>query len=132
MKTFKELIETFDEITPEDSDDFDINDIIAVIHNLTQDELNEVGMCIMDLVDPDKDENSEDENEDENSITERKYFDTKQRTINRNKKLDVTARRKAAKERKRYYKKNKSKLKRKNKLYRKKIKRNPNIQKKHR
>jgi hypothetical protein len=120
-----------DRASPED---FNIDDIYEILDDLTQHELNQIGEFIMELVyDPEFDIEDLGESEDEElSLSERKYFGTRKREINRNKKKNIAKRKLDKKARKRYYKKNKAKIKRKQKLYRKKAKRQPNIVKKHR
>ena len=131
MITFRESFQLVEEMEDSDGENFDIADIQAVLAELSPEELNEVGEFILDLIyDPSFDEEDLEENSED--LNEVKYFKTKKREINRNKKLDKVQRRKQAKERKKYYRKNKSKLKRKNKIYRKKVKRQPNIVRKHR
>jgi len=65
-------------------------------------------------------------------ITERKYFKTKKREIDRAKKRDKVNRLKQKRLRKKYYKRNKAKIKRKQKLYQRKAKRRPTMVKTHR
>ena len=125
----KESIE--DLINPEEyQEDFSVQDIKEILDELSQDELNDVGECIIDLIyDPEFDLDDMEESEE---ISEKKYFGTRKREIDRNKKKNIAKRKLDKKARKRYYKKNRAKLKRKNKLYRKKVKRQPNIVRKHR
>ena len=143
MESFKKMLETMKTmkktIEEPSVNNFTIEDIIEILNNLDQDELNEIGEFILDLIyEPDFDLDEIEETEEleemveEKDLNEVKYFKTKKRELDRAKKQSVSQRRKAAKERKKYYRKNKSKLKRKNKLYRKKVKRNPNKVKKHR
>ena len=130
---FKEILEglqnpdTFPDSQP---DNFSTEDIYEIIEDLDQDELNEIGEFIMDLIyDPEFDEEDLEESED---LNEKKYFNTKKTHLDRAKKQNKAQRLKDKKLRKKYYKKNKSKLKRLNKKYRKKVKRQPNVVKKHR
>ncbi len=132
---FRELLEELQ--TPKTLEsDFSTEDIFEIIQDLDQDELNEVGEFIMELIyEEDFDEEDLEESEefkDIENLDEKQYFKTKKSHLDRAKKRNTTQRLKDKKLRKKYYKKNKAKLKRKNKLYRKKVKRQPNIQKKHR
>ncbi len=89
-------------------------DIIEAIDYLDDDELQELGEEIAELF--------YDEDDDEESLDEAKYFDKKSGQVNRDKKKDKSSKRKKAKERKKWYKRNKSKVKRKQKKHRRKVK----------
>jgi len=137
---FVDFIHEQDEtLTSLSQEDFTKEDILEILNELNQEEINEVAEFIMDLIyDPSFDEEDLDESDksdksdESDNLNEVKYFKTKKSQLNRQRKRDKTALRKAAKERKKYYKKNKAKLRRKNKLYRKKVKRQPNKVQKHR
>jgi hypothetical protein len=134
--TFKEIIESQDTDPIANTDFFTIEEITEMLQLLDQDELDDVGAFIIELLDEDEidgDFDSEIEEEiSEDEINERKYFDRKQREINREKKKNISKRKILKRERRKYYKRNKAKIKRKQKLYRKKARRRPTMIKKHR
>ena len=72
------------------------------------------------------------ESTEDSKINERKFFKTRKVQLDRAKKKNILQRRKDKKDRKKYYRKNKAKIKIKNKRYRRKVKRNPNMVKTHR
>lgn len=113
--------------TPE-QEYFTKEDILEMIDVLDENELQEIGEELMELL---YDEEFEDEDMEE-SINEKKYFAKKAKEINKEKKKNKSERRKDAKKRKQMYKKNKAKIKRKQKLYKKKAKRQPNQVRTHR
>lgn len=111
-----------DNYEDKDEDYFSIDDIVEMLEELTEEEIQEIGSDIMELIyDPSWEE-----------MQEKQYFDKKTAVVNREKKKNKSQKKKDAKKRKKWYKKNKSKVKRKSKLYRKKTKRQPNQVKKHR
>ncbi len=107
---------------------FTVDDIQEMLYELTQEELQEVGECIMNII-YDEEWNDIDVLDD---IDEVHYFKKRAHQVNKEKKKDKSQRRKDAKKRKQWYKKNKAKVKRQNKKYRKKVKRQPNLVRKHR
>ena len=123
------------EIPNPEQEYFTKEDILEMIDLLDEEELQEIGEEIMEIFNREyEDEEYEDEEyeyEDED-ITEKKYFAKKAREVNREKKIDKATKRKLAKKRKLMYKKNKAKIKRANKKYRKKVKRQPNSVRTHR
>jgi hypothetical protein len=119
-----ELNELEVEIEPDEIGiDYSLGDLVDALSELTQEELNEVGDFILAITD--------DEDLEEN-LNETKYFDTTKRKLARQRKIGLADRRRAAKLRKKYYKKNKARIKRKQKLYKKKVKNRPSMVTKHR
>jgi hypothetical protein len=110
---------------------FTTSDIIEILPELDEEELDIVGECIMGIL---EDEEVEDIDMDmgvSEILDEKKFFKTKKRELNREKKKDKAQKKRDAKKRKMYYRKNKAKIKRKGKLYNKKVKRNPNMVRRH-
>lgn len=131
MNRFSTFIESLSDNLAVDTI-FTKDDIIEMLEYLEPDEIQELGEYIVELTyEEDWDDEIEDEM-DESTINEKKYFDKKMSVVNREKKIDKATKRKKAKERKRWYKKNKAKIKRKQKLYRRKVKRQPNLVRHHR
>lgn len=138
MSKFKSFLEDINLSHNDDAMEeyFTKADIIEMVEMLEDDELQEVGEMLVELIYDesweDEDREHEGEDEMEESLNEVRYFDKKKNQLNREKKKNPSERRKLAKERKKWYKKNKAKVKRKQKLYRKKAKRQPNMVRKHR
>ena len=145
MITFKDMLNNFNESQDEIKDtetetdfSFQKEDIHEILDDLTQEELDEVGEFILEMIyEPDFDlDESDDEDEDDleesEEMNEIRYFKTKNRELKRKRKQNISARKKAKKLRRKYYRKNKARLKRKQKLYKKKAKRRPTMVKRHR
>jgi len=109
---------------------YSLDQIIEILSELDQDELNEVGDCILELIyDPEFDD-EEDELE-ESELNEIRYFDTRKRELKKARKKNLSQRKKDKKLRKMYYKQNKAKIKRKQKLYKRRVKLRPTMVRKH-
>jgi len=114
---FKTFLETLTETEEFENEVFGIQDIVESLQYLTQEEIQEVGEFIYEMLEDEDIEDMEDED-----VTEAKYFDKKAHQVNKEKRLNKTERRKLAKKRKQWYKKNKAKVKRYNKRAAKKRK----------
>jgi hypothetical protein len=90
---------------------FSKSDIIEILDDFDADEMQDVGEFIMGLV-------YQEEFDLDDDIDEAIYLDKKKSQVNREKKLNPSQKRKLAKQRKKWYKKNKNKSS--VKLYRKK------------
>lgn len=134
LKNTSEIVESEDLNLPEP--DFEVytkEDLIEFVNELTDEEAEDLAGFIMDeLYDESEDDEDEDEDYEDDEMSEKKFFKTKKRELNRAKKVDRADRRKLARDMKKYYKKNKAKIKVKASRYRKKTKRNPNMVKTHR
>ena len=111
---FKQL---FEEIEDYEYENFTYEDILESLDLLTQEEINEVGEFITDLI-YEQDFDEPDEQEEQEEIQEVKKFTTRKAQLQRAKKKNPAQVRKDKKARKIFYKKNKK--------YRKKVKRQPN------
>ena len=112
---------------------FSKEDILEIINELDDDEIQDVGDFIMEIIyDEDFDDDDEDEDDEPEEVSEKKYFKTKGREIKRAKKKNKGKRRTDARKRKKFYRKNKSKIKRKSEIYRRRVKRRPNMVRRHR
>lgn len=89
-------------------------DIIALLDDMTDDEVDEFGEFMLDIL------------YDGEGLDEAKFFDTKQRDLDKAKRVNRAERRLRAKELAKYYRKNKSRILAKQKKYRKKAAANPN------
>ncbi len=123
------ILDTLDTSPQETETYFSKEDIIEMIEILDDDEIQEIGEELMEMLYDEDEDYDSDEN---TTLDEKKYFAKKANQVNREKKKDKATRRKDAKKRKKFYKQNKAKIKRKQKLYKKKTKRQPNQVRKHR
>ncbi len=125
MNFRKYLSESQEDLTPEEDlydienqESFNLEDIQSIIPELSDDEIHQLGVFIMELIyTPEFDDESDDESDDEfddkfDEITEKKFFKTKKRQIKLNKKINKQQKRIDAKKRKIFYKRNKFKMKR--------------------
>jgi len=133
--------EDFDDLDDDDYDEdnaFTLDEVIELVSSLDSDDLNYVYNTLVNSYGLDDDDiadagagNTEDY-DDDNNITEKKYFKKRKSVLDREKKHDIAQRRKNRKQRHLEYKRHKAKILRKQKLYRRKVKMNPNIVKTHR
>lgn len=103
--------------------------IIEFLNGLDADEIDEIGEYIMDslMYNDELDEFDDFEDEDyEDDLDEAKFFQKKKVEIDREKRKNVSLRKKNARIMAKYYKKNKNRIKLKQKKYRKKAVQNPN------
>ena len=121
FKTYFNLDETFDEdfdSAAAGEKSFKVQDIKEILDELEDDEIQELGEFIAELLDYD---------DDDEEIDEAKYFNTKKRQVEKNKRKDISQRKKDARKRKQWYRKNKNKVKKYNKKARKKRKMNKTV-----
>jgi len=107
---------------------FNKNEVIEMLNMLDADDLD----YIWDYM---NDEDDIVDNVDTHTaldVTEKKFFKKKKIQLDREKKQDRAARRKAKKQRHKDYKKHKAQIKIKHKKYLRKVKRNPNLVRHHR
>lgn len=107
-----------EDLNEEDTEEFEgkitREDIIELLNDMTDDEVDEFGEFILDIL------------YDGESLDEAKFFDTKQRELDKAKRTNRAERRLRAKELAKYYRRNKARILAKQKKYRKKIAANPN------
>ena len=107
-----------EDLNEEDTEEFEgkitREDIIELLNDMTDDEVDEFGEFMLDIL------------YDGESLDEAKFFDTKQRELDKAKRTNRAERRLRAKELAKYYRRNKARILAKQKKYRKKIAANPN------
>ena len=132
FSNFLEAESSIDDVSVKpDQEYFTKEDILEMIGVLSEDELQEIGEELLELL-FDEEEDYDSDDIDEDTLDEKKYFNKKAHQVKKEKKVDKSAKRKLAKKRKQMYKKNKSKIKRDQKKYRKKTKRRPSMVRSHR
>jgi len=123
FRTFiSEDFDEFDQGSPS-TPGFSKQDITEMLEELDKSELQELGEKLMDII---YDEDFDFEDEEDLDEGPKKMKSTK-RQMNRNKKVDKAGKRKLAKKRKQWYKRNKAKVKRYNKKAGKKRKQNKTV-----
>ena len=134
----------YDNYEDDDYDSFDLDEVIEMVISLDSDDIQYVRDVLVDANELDDDEiantgvgNVEsdydyDDDYDDDEITEKKFFKVRKRQLDREKKHNISQRRKDKKLRRREYRKNRAKIRRKQAKYRRKVKRNPNMVRHHR
>ena len=131
------------------------DDLIAFITELSDEEANDIGLVLMSILQGDSEDSEDEEDDMEDSeedeydyegemseaelkvyrdlpLEEKEFFKTRKRQLAIAKKVDRLEKRKIARKMKKFYKKNKAKIKIQARLYRKKVQRAPNAVKSHR
>lgn len=140
MNIFKRILEQ-EEVPGSEEADMELemitkSDILELIDMMSPEDIDDLGNFILDFLSTNDDgtefelepeivDDTETEELDSDDMTERKYFDKKKIQLKKDKMVDKSARRDKARKLKRLYKANKTKIKRKSVIYRKKVKRNP-------
>lgn len=148
----KENILENNENNEKDFEDFEDNtpwtkeELIDFINDLQDDEAADIGNVIFDYImyndeindydsfvydDYDDYENIDEAEKADEEIYETKFFDVKKRQLAQQKKKHIADKKRKAKLLHRYYQKNKARIARAHKIYRKKAKRNPSKIRKH-